>query len=95
MILQAAIRELTEGRDLGREQMRAAMQAIMTGEASGAQIGGFLVALRMKGETVTEIAAAVEVMRELATPVPVDSSHRRLPGRRWSATRVPVGLRLT
>ena len=49
MILRDAIRELTEGRDLGREQMRAAMQAIMTGEASGAQIGGFLVALRMKG----------------------------------------------
>ena len=76
MILQQAIRELTEGRDLGREQTRAAMQTIMTGEASGAQIGGFLVALRMKGETVTEIAAAVEVMRELATPVPVDERYK-------------------
>jgi len=52
------------------------MQAIMTGQATPAQIGGFLIGLRMKGETVEEITAAVEVMRSLATPVPVaDKTH--------------------
>ena len=44
----------------------------MTGEATPAQIGGFLIGLRMKGETVTEIAAAATVMRELAAKVEVD-----------------------
>jgi anthranilate phosphoribosyltransferase len=47
----------------------------MTGEATPAQIGGFLVGLHMKGETVEEIAAAAAVMRELVTPVRVDSPH--------------------
>ena len=51
------------------------MQLIMTGQATPAQIGGFLIGLRMKGETVDEIAAAARVMRELATPVPVSGAH--------------------
>jgi anthranilate phosphoribosyltransferase len=56
--------------------MRTVMQTIMTGNATQAQIGGFLIGLRMKGETVDEIAAAAQVMRELATPVPVsDRTH--------------------
>ncbi|HHJ14142.1 MAG TPA: anthranilate phosphoribosyltransferase [Gammaproteobacteria bacterium] len=75
MDLQAAIRAVTERRDLTREQMRDVMRRIMTGEATPAQIGGFLIGLRMKGETVDEIAAAAEVMRELATPVPVTGEH--------------------
>jgi anthranilate phosphoribosyltransferase len=76
MDLPAAIRAVTEGRNLSRDDMRAVMQAIMTGSATPAQIGGFLVGLRMKGETVDEIAAAAQVMRELATPVPVtDRTH--------------------
>lgn len=69
---KAVLDHVIAGRDLDSEQMRAAMRSIMTGEATQAQIGAFLAALRMKGETVAEIAGAAEVMRELATPVPVD-----------------------
>ena len=75
MDMQAAIRAVTERQDLGSEEMTAVMRLIMTGEATPAQIGGFLVGLRMKGETVEEIAAAAAVMRELATKVHVTSSH--------------------
>jgi len=49
------------------------MRQIMQGEATPAQIGGFLVALRMKGETLDEIEGAVTVMRELATPVDIQA----------------------
>lgn len=76
MTLQQAIRTLTEGGNLSADDMRAVMQLIMTGEATPAQIGGFLIALRMKGETVDEIAGAVQVMRELATGVQVPVSYR-------------------
>jgi len=56
--------------------MHTVMELIMTGQATPAQIGGFLVGLRMKGETVEEIAAAAGVMRALATPVQVaDKTH--------------------
>jgi anthranilate phosphoribosyltransferase len=72
MDMQSAIRAVTEGRDLSAQQMSAVMRTIMTGAATASQIGGFLVGLRMKGESVDEIAAAARVMRELATPVAVD-----------------------
>ncbi len=75
MDMQAAIRAVTERRDLGDEEMTAVMRQIMTGQATPAQIGGFLVGLRMKGETVDEIAAAARLMRELATRVEVDPTH--------------------
>lgn len=71
--MQQAIRRVTERRDLTAEEMRAVMRHIMTGQATPAQIGGFLIGLRMKGETVDEIAAAAGVMRELATHVEVDA----------------------
>jgi len=71
MDMQAAIRAVTERRDLSAEEMTAVMRTIMTGEATPAQIGGFLIGLRMKGESVDEIAAAAKVMRELATGVKV------------------------
>jgi len=74
MIDAALMNDLVSGRDLTPERMTAAMRTIMTGGASDAQIGGFLIALRMKGESVDEIAAAVAVMRELATDVPVDAA---------------------
>lgn len=60
-----------ERRDLPHDAMLAAMRALMGGEWTPAQIAGFLIALRMKGESVTEIAAAAEVMRELSTKVPL------------------------
>ena len=75
MDMQSALRRVTEGGDLDNAEMTAVMRAIMTGEATQAQIGGFLVGLRMKGESVTEITAAARVMRELATPVVVDAPH--------------------
>lgn len=70
--IKQAIAQLVEGRDLDDAMMTAAMDAIMTGQASAAQIAGFLIALRLKGETVTEIAAAARVMRSLATRVELD-----------------------
>ena len=62
---------LIERQDLPHEAMLAAMHALMGGEWTPAQTAGFLIALRMKGETVTEIAAAAEVMRALSTRVPL------------------------
>ena len=75
MDMPQAIRAVTERRDLTREEMRAVINAIMTGAATPAQIGGFLIGLRMKGETIDEITAAAEVMRELATKVDVQGEH--------------------
>jgi anthranilate phosphoribosyltransferase len=75
MDMQAAIRAVTEPRDLDPTDMEAVMRLIMTGQATPAQIGGFLIGLRMKGETVGEIAAAARVMRELATRVEVSGPH--------------------
>lgn len=73
MTIQRVINQLIEQQDLSAEQMAEAMQAIMTGQATDAQIGGFLVALRMKGETVDEIAAAAQVMRSLSAKVSVQA----------------------
>ena len=75
MDVQSAIRTVIERRDLDGAQMTAVMHAIMTGECTPAQVGGFLVGLRMKGETVEEIAAAAAVMRRLAARVEVDKTH--------------------
>ena len=75
MDMQAAIKAVTEKRDLSRDEMQQVMRTIMTGEATPAQIGGFLIGLRMKGETVDEIAAAAGVMRELASGVKVAGDH--------------------
>ncbi|NCF11118.1 MAG: anthranilate phosphoribosyltransferase [Gammaproteobacteria bacterium] len=75
MDMPTAIRTVTERRDLDAGQMTAVMRLIMGGDATPAQIGGFLIGLRMKGETVEEIAAAAAVMRELATHVTVDHPH--------------------
>ncbi len=72
--MKRALQSLFNHQDLSHEQMTEIMRCIMTGDATEAQIGAFLAALRMKGETVTEITAAAEVMRALATPVKVDSS---------------------
>lgn len=71
MEMKDAINQVIGRHDLDAGQMTAVMRTIMTGGATPAQIGGFLVGLRMKGETVSEIAAAAGVMRELATRVDV------------------------
>jgi anthranilate phosphoribosyltransferase len=75
MDLPTALANLVEFRDLNAVDMEAVMRLIMTGQATPAQIGGFLVGLRMKGETVDEIVAAARVMRELATRVEVSGPH--------------------
>ena len=68
-MIQRALAELLEGRPLGRELAREAMLEIMRGEATPGQIGGFLIALRLKGETADEIAGCAEAMREHVLPV--------------------------
>jgi anthranilate phosphoribosyltransferase len=63
MVMQATLAKLLDGHDLTRDEAREAMNTIMSGEATPAQIGGFLVALRLKGETADEIAGCAEAMR--------------------------------
>jgi len=75
MDIQSAIKLVIEGSDLPKDDMHAVMHAIMTGECTPAQIAGFLVGLRMKGETIDEITAAAQVMRKLSTKVVTDSNH--------------------
>lgn len=71
MDIKQALNTLVARVDLSTEEMISVMRIIMTGGATPAQIGGFLVALRMKGETLDEITGAATVMRELATPVDI------------------------
>jgi anthranilate phosphoribosyltransferase len=68
-VIQDALARLLDGHDLTRVESREAMHTIMAGEATPAQIGGFLVALRIKGETADEIAGAAEAMRAHVVPV--------------------------
>jgi anthranilate phosphoribosyltransferase len=63
-MIQAVISKLLEGKQLARAEARAVMDEIMRGEATPAQIGGFLVALRSKGETADEITGCAEAMRD-------------------------------
>ncbi len=69
--LPQAIKQVMQRQNLSEQEMSAVMQQIMSGQATDAQIGGFLIGLAMKGETVDEIAAAANVMRHLAAPVAV------------------------
>lgn len=71
MELKAAINRLVAKQDFTDTEMIAIMRIIMSGNATPAQIGAFLMGLRLKGETAEEIAAAASVMRELVTPVEV------------------------
>ena len=72
--IRSALATAIEGRDLSAEATEAALQAVFGGEATPAQIAGLLVALRMKGETVTEIASAARTMRRHAVAVEVPPS---------------------
>lgn len=67
MNIKQAIGDVVTGKDLTEEQMISVMNEIMSGEATEAQVGSFITALRMKGETIDEIVGAVRVMRDKAT----------------------------
>ena len=72
MNIQQALNNLLAKQNLSSTDMQAVMRSIMQGEATSAQIAGFMIALRMKGESVDEIAAAAQVMRDLSSKVVID-----------------------
>ncbi|WP_428036859.1 anthranilate phosphoribosyltransferase [Amphritea sp.] len=69
MDIKEALARVVDHIDLSRDEMVEVMRQVMTGECTESQIAGFLVALRMKSESIDEITGAAQVMRELATPV--------------------------
>ncbi len=71
-MIREAIAKVAAREDLTRAEMEAAMKEIMSGEATPSQIGSFITALRMKGETVEEITGAVRVMRAKAAKIDVN-----------------------
>ena len=71
-MIQEAIRKLADAQTLTEEEAAAATEDIMTGEATPTQIGAFLMALRLHGETVDEITGMAKVMRQKALRVPTD-----------------------
>jgi anthranilate phosphoribosyltransferase len=75
MHIQQALQALLNKQNISYDDMREVMRQIMSGNATDAQIGGFLIALRCKGETIDEIAAAAEVMRELADKVAIHGDY--------------------
>lgn len=70
-MIKAAIAKVVERQDLSEGEMIDVMNQVMGGEATPAQVGAFITALRMKGETIAEITGAAKVMRERATPIKV------------------------
>lgn len=74
MDIKEALGRVIEHIDLSRDEMVDVMRQVMTGECAESQIAGFLVALRMKSESIDEITGAAQVMRELATPVNAKSA---------------------
>lgn len=75
MDFQQYIRKISNHQLLSHTEMTEAMRIIMTGQATPAQVGAFLLGLRMRGETVEEITAAASVMRELVTPVAISHEY--------------------
>lgn len=65
-MIKEAIGQVVEGKDLSPEQAKGAMDEIMSGGATPAQIGAYIAALRLKGESIDEITASAQVMREKA-----------------------------
>ena len=74
MNIQEAIKTVIAGQDLTENEMHAVMSDIMTGKTQDAQIGGFLVGLSIKGESISEITAAAKVMRSLASGVIINKA---------------------
>jgi anthranilate phosphoribosyltransferase len=68
-MIREAIAKLVRSEDLSRAEVELAMEEIMTGQALPAQIGSFLTAMRMKGETIEEIVGAAVIMRKYATRI--------------------------
>jgi anthranilate phosphoribosyltransferase len=73
IMIKEAIEKVVRGEDLTEKEMESAMEEVMTGRATPAQIGAFITALRMKGETVEEITGAARVMRAKAVKIHLDS----------------------
>lgn len=73
MDMKEALNRIASNLDLSREEMKEVMRIVMGGEATDAQIGAFLMGLRIKSETIEEITGATEVMRELATSVTISA----------------------
>ena len=73
MDIREALNRVVNNLDLSTAEMQDVMRLIMTGQCTDAQIGAFLMGLRMKSETIDEIVGAVQVMRELAAPVQIDA----------------------
>ena len=74
MTYSQTLNQVVNGQNLSFDAMRAVMHQVMAGELTPVQIAGLLVALRIKGETVDEIAAAASVMRELSTKVNIQET---------------------
>ena len=73
MDMKEALNRIAGNLDLTRDEMKQAMRIVMNGEATDAQIGAFLMGLRLKSETIDEITGATEVMRELVTGVSIEA----------------------
>ena len=85
--LKAHVARVATGEPLSREEARAAFEIIMSGDATQAQIGAFLMALRVRGETVDEITGAVSVLREKMTRVSASRECNRYRRHRWRRIR--------
>jgi len=75
LTIQGALARIAEHGHLDQQEMQEVMQEIMTGNCTPAQIGAFLLGLRMKGESLEEITGAAKVMRELAEPMNLSGPH--------------------
>jgi anthranilate phosphoribosyltransferase len=75
MDIKRAVQQVLLGNDLKIDEMRKVMTQIMSGKATDAQIGGFLVGLRIKGETTDEIIGAAQIMRELSLTLKIDNQN--------------------
>jgi hypothetical protein len=84
-----ALTRVIEHREIFHDEMLALMRRIMSGEMSPVMIAALAMGLRVKKETVGEIAAAAQVMREFATPVPVATAAT------WSTSSAPAATRRT
>ena len=73
MNIKEALNRVVNNLDLSTAEMQDVMREIMTGQCTDAQVGAFLMGMRMKSETIDEIVGAAQVMRELASPVQINA----------------------